>query len=118
MIDVHEQHILITDEVKHIIEPLKIVFPADYGRIYHTIAHEHDIELSPDELLNREMLDEKMVRHIVSLVECTDIAIEAMEKEDKELLKTVLLKTKVLKEELYELQKIVYEDGLTKSYME
>lgn len=116
MIDIYQEHIHITDEVKHIIDPLKVVFPADYGRIYHSVAHEHDIELAPDELLNREMLDEKMVRHIVSLIECTDTAVNAMENEDKELLKTVLLKTKALQEELQELQKIVYEDGLTKSY--
>ncbi len=116
MKDLYQEHIHITEEVKHIIDPLKIVFPSEYGRFYSDIAHSHDIELKPDELLNREMLDEKMVRHVVSLVECTDTAIEAMEKEDKELLKTVLLKTKILQQEIQELQAIVYEDGLTKSY--
>jgi len=116
MSDLYEEHIHITEEVKHLIDPMKVVFPADYGRIYYTKAHDHDIVMTPEELLNREMLDEKMVRHVVSLVECTDTAIEAMEKEDKELLKSILLKTKLLQEEIQELQKIVYQDGLTKSY--
>lgn len=116
MSNLYEEHINITEEVKNLIEPMKVVFPADYGRIYYNKAHDHNIVMTPEELLNREMLDEKMVRHVVSLVECTDTAIDAMEHGDIELLKSVLLKTKLLQEEIQELQKIVYEDGLTKSY--
>lgn len=116
MKDLHEEHILITQEVKQLIDSYKIVFPAQYGRLYSDIAHAHDIELKPDELLNNEMLDEKMVRHVISLAECADIAIEAMEKEDKKLLKIVVLKTKLLQQEIQELQAIIYEDALTKSY--
>lgn len=116
MRDLHEEHIHITDEVKHIIEPLNIVFPAYYGQIYSEIAHSHDIELTPEELLNPEMFDEKIVRNILTLSEYVSEAIEAMEKEDKALLRSLLFKTKQLEAEIQELQKIIYEDTLTQSY--
>lgn len=116
MPDLQTEYIHITDEVKHIIEPLKIVFPAEYSRIYSDVAHSHEIDLQPSQLLTREMLDEKMVRHVLTLSECTTEAIDAIEKEDKSLLKSILLKTKKLEEEIQELQQIIYEDALTHSY--
>lgn len=116
MRDLHEEHIHITNEVKHIIEPLKIVFPAYYSQIYTQIAHSRNIELAPEELLNHEMLDEKIVRHILTLSEYVSEAIEAMKKEDKELLQSLLFKTKQLEAEIQELQKIIYEDTLTQTY--
>jgi len=114
--DLYHEHIDITKEVKHSIEKQKVVFPAQYGKLYHDISHKHGIELKPTELLTREMLDEQMVRHVITLVDCTDQAIGAIEEENKDLLRMILLKTKQLQEEINELQKIVYEDSLTKSY--
>lgn len=116
MKDLYHEHIDITNEVKHSIEKHKVVFPAYYGKLYHNIAAQHGIELKPDELLTREMLDEQMVRHVITLSECTDEAIGAIESENKDLLRIILIKTKHLQEEINELQKIVYEDSLTKSY--
>lgn len=111
-----EEHSRITDEVKKIIEPIKIVFPAQYSKIYSEIAHSHEINLQPDQVLNREMLDEKMVRHITTLSECTSDAIHAMRNKDEALLNEILLKTQQLQEEIQELRKIIYEDSLTQSY--
>lgn len=111
-----EEHSRITNEVKKRIEPIKIVFPAQYSKIYAEIAHSHEVDLQPDQLLTREMLDEKMVRHITILSECTSDAIHAMKNEDKALLNTILLKTEDLQEEIQELRKIIYEDSLTQSY--
>lgn len=111
-----EEHSHITNEVKKIIEPIKIVFPAQYSKIYAQIAHSHEINLQPDQLLTREMLDEKMVRHITMLSVCTSDAIGAMRNKDEALLAEIVLKTEQLQEEIQELRKIIYEDSLTQSY--
>lgn len=116
MNDLYQHHIDITKEVKEAIAAIPVVFPAEYSRYYTQAAHARDIELKPDEILSSEMLDEKMVRHVITLARCTDDAINAIATEDKESLKLVLLRTKVLQQEIQELQKIVYEDALTKSY--
>jgi len=109
-------HHQITEIAKKTIEPMNIVFPAQYGKIYAQLAKEHNLELKTEELLAREMLDEKMIRHIISLCECTDQALDAMETNDKEKLKAVIEETNRLRDEVGELKKIVYEDSLTKSY--
>lgn len=116
MKDLYKEHIDITNEVKESIQKLKVVFPAEYNRIYAERARSHQIELKPDQVISSEMLDEKMVRHLITLSQCTDDAIRAIETEDKQLLSIVLAETKALQKEIHELQKIVYEDGLTKSY--
>lgn len=116
MKDLHQEHIDITSEVKKTIENLKIVFPALYGKLYQEAAQTREIELKPDEFLTREMLDEKIVRHVITLAECADQAINAIETENKTILAAVLAETKKLQKEIQELQKIVYEDSLTKSY--
>ncbi|MDD2789590.1 MAG: GGDEF domain-containing protein [Sulfurimonas sp.] len=111
-----QQHYDITNEVKLTIEQQKVVFPAQYAKLYHEAASMHNVELSPDELLASEMLDERMVRHIITLAECTQRAVQAIETQDKTDLERVLLQTQELQEEIQELQKIIYEDNLTKSY--
>lgn len=111
-----EEHSRITNEVKKIIEPIKIVFPAEYSKIYSEVAHSHEIDLQPDQLLTREMLDEKMVRHITTLSECAADAINAMKSEDRTLLNQILVKTEQLQMEIQELRRIIYEDSLTQSY--
>lgn len=110
------EHQKITSMVKEAIAPMQIVFPAAYGKIYNETAQKCNIELKPEELLSSEILNDKIVRHVITLTLCADQAIEAIENEDKLLLKLVLEKTKVLRDEMFELQKLVYEDGLTKSY--
>lgn len=116
MKDLYKEHIDITNEVKESIQKLKVVFPAEYNRIYSEKAKSHHIELKPDQVISSEMLDEKMVRHLITLSQCTDDAIHAIETEDKHLLSIVLAETKALQTEIHELRKIVYEDGLTKSF--
>ena len=116
MADLHQEHIEITNQVKQAIHNVPIVFPAQYGKLYYEASQSRDIHLKPDELLTYEMLDEKIVRNIITLSECADHAITAIETEDKSLLTSILEKTKQLQQEIQELQKIVYEDGLTKSY--
>lgn len=110
---IHQQ---ITEIAKKTIEPMSIVFPVQYGKIYAELAKEHNLELKTEDLLVREMLDEKMIRHIISLCECMDQALDAMETNDKEKLKALIEETNRLRDEVGELTKIVYEDSLTKSY--
>ncbi|MDO9208086.1 MAG: GGDEF domain-containing protein [Sulfuricurvum sp.] len=116
MKDLHQIHRDITDEVKHTIQDIRIVFPAQYGRLYTELAHQYNIELTPEELVTREMLDEKMVRHVISLYEFADQALEAMETNNMIKLQDVIEETKKLKDEIQHLQEIIYEDPLTKSY--
>ncbi|MGD9969924.1 MAG: GGDEF domain-containing protein [Sulfuricurvum sp.] len=116
MKNIHEKHIAITRAVKEAIHGIQVVFPARYAQIYRERAKELQIDLSPETMIDREMLDEKMVRHILTLSECTAKAIDAMETEDLSLLKIVLEKTRQLQEEVHELEKLVYEDSLTKSF--
>ena len=116
MLDLVQIHRDITSEVKILIEPLKVVFPAQYGKLYLEAAQAQSIELKADELFDGEMLDDKIIRHIVTLHECADEALEAMDQEDKTLLRLAIKKTQQLQEEIHELHKIIYEDTLTKSY--
>lgn len=116
MNDIYLEHINITKEIKLSIKEMQVVFPAYYGKLYSDIAHKHNIELGPNELFNHEMLDDKIVRHIISLSTYAEDAIEAMETSNKVKLKEVLEETIKLREEIHELQKMVYEDTLTKSH--
>jgi hypothetical protein len=85
MSDLVQIHKDITHEVKELIEPMAIVFPAQYGKLYMQVSQEQSIELKPEQLFDSEMLDDKIIRHIVTLHECADEALEAMDKEDKRL---------------------------------
>ncbi len=111
-----KEHQKITQETKKEIGSMSIVFPATYGKIYSNIARTQNIELSAEELFTSEMMDEKIVRHIITLNTCADQAVEAIENEDKIALQTILVETKILRDEIQELRKLVYEDCLTKSY--
>ncbi|MBD3807005.1 hypothetical protein [Sulfuricurvum sp.] len=105
MKNLQQEHIEITQEVKKEIENLKIVFPAHYGKLYYEASLAHHIELKPDELLTHEMLDEKIVRHIITLSDYADQAIATIETENKTILTSVLEEIKQLQEEIQELQK-------------
>lgn len=110
------KHITITNNIKEKIKPLSIVLPSHYAKLYVEEANAFEINLDPEELLNSDMLSEKVVHHVITLASCTQKAIEAIELEDKKALVTILLETKALRNEIDELRKIVYEDSLTKAY--
>lgn len=112
----HKQHKFITSNVKKKIASLDIVFPAQYGKLYLESAHSLSVELSPEEMLAPEMLNEKVIQHVIILSSCAERAIEAIEKEDKKTLAIVLEETKQLRHQIDELQRIIYEDTLTKCY--
>lgn len=116
MSNTYEEHIAITANIKKEIEPLSVVLPAHYGKLYAKWAKKHQIELKPDELLNPEMLNEQMLRHIITLSECTDSAIKAIETQNTVQLQSILAETKKLRAETDALRKMVYIDNLTHSY--
>lgn len=116
MSEIYQKHIAITEKIKDEILHHKVVFPAYYGKLYAQIAGQYNIALEPHELLGSEMLDQKMVRHILSLSAFAEEAIEAIHSHDETLLQHVLEETKKLHHEIAELQKIVYEDTLTRSH--
>ncbi len=116
MKDCHPAHIDITDKVKKIIQKQRIVFPAYYGQVYLQVAKENGVELSPGELLHHEMLDEKVIRHIISLSEYSQNAIDAMKERDEKRLEEIIEETKKLQKEIKALQQAVYIDTHTKCY--
>ena len=109
-------HREITTTMKSTIAPMPIVFPVEYGKLYRKIAENYHIELRAEDVFAKEMLDERMIRHIASLCECNEQALFAMQTNDMEKLQDVIAETQKLRDEIDELQKIVYEDPLTKSY--
>lgn len=111
-----KNHRIITSNLKKQIEPLDIVLPSMYGKLYAKAANALKIDLNPDELLDSDMLNEKFIKHVVMLGACMEKAIIAIEREDKITLQDVLAETKVLRNEIEELHKIIYEDTLTKSH--
>lgn len=116
MKNIYDKHICVTDEVKKNIEDMKVVLPANYSKLYSEAADKHALELKPEELLTSEMLDEKMVQHIVTLCSCTDNALDAMETNNHSKLQKVIEETHKLRIDIEELTKVIYEDSLTKSY--
>ncbi len=114
--DIYALHVEITDKVKKVLEKHKVVFPAYYGKLFNTIAQKLGVELSPNELFHPEMLDEKVIRHIISLAEYSNEAIEAMKSKDEQKLNCIIEETQKLREEIQELQLLVYEDSLTKCF--
>lgn len=116
MKNIYDKHIRVTDEVKKNIEGMKVVLPANYTKIYSEIANRYHIELQPDQLLTYEMLDEKMVHYIVTLCNCTDNALDAMETQNLSKLQEVIEETQRLRVNIEELTRVIYEDSLTKSY--
>lgn len=113
---IYDKHIIITQSTKEAINSMKVVLPVDYGKLYRKFADEINVELAPHELLSREMLDEKVVRHVISLSQYTQAAIEAMQEHNESKLKSILEETQKLRHEVEELQKIVYSDTLTQCY--
>ena len=100
MKDLHQEHIDITSEVKKAIENLKIVFSSPLWKACTKRRLKYGISnLSLTSFLTREMLDEKIVRHVITLADCADQAINAIETENKTILATVLLETKKLQKE-------------------
>lgn len=116
MKDIYTRHAVITEKVKKQIEPLNVVFPSQYGKLYAQAARSLNVDLKPDELLDSEMLNDKVVHHVITLASCAEEAVAAIESEDKKRLDAVLAETRALRDEIRELQKIVYEDTLTKSH--
>lgn len=112
----HKLYRKITDDAKQTIEQIPIVFPVQYGKIYSEIAKQHNVKVHAEDIFPKEMLDEQMTRHIVSLSECSDQALVAMKTNNMLLLQEVIEETQKLRDEIYAFQKIVYEDPLTKSY--
>ncbi len=115
-LNINQNHVLITDTIKEHIKNLKIVFPSFYGSLYVKTAKEMNIDIEPQELISHELLDEKMINHILSLSHFTQEAIEAMGVQDENVLKNILKETKKLYQEIELLKNIIYEDTLTKSY--
>lgn len=111
-----KKHIDITHNVREKSKNFDILLPSHYAKLYSQEAALCDIALKPEELLDSDLLSEKVVHHVISLSACTQRAIEAIECEDKIQLKTILIETKALRNEIEKLRQIVYEDALTKSY--
>lgn len=116
MQNIYEEHIIVTAQIKEFIKDLKVVFPAYYANLYAHIAEKNHIPLELNELIGIEILNEKIVQYIVSLSAFTEDAMQAMDTKNELMLAKVLKEIKQFHKEIEILQKIVYEDTLTKSY--
>lgn len=116
MKNTYDKYTLITQSTKKAIEEMKVVLPVDYGKLYRKFSAELDVDLKPDELISYEMVDEKVVRHILSLTQYTEDALEAMHSNNEAKLQDIMNETEKLRIEVQELQKLVYNDTLTKCY--
>lgn len=112
----HDKHAVITQLTKHEISLMPVVLPVDYGKVYRRFSNEMDLELHPDELLSHEMLDEKVIRHILTLSQCTHEAFDAMQTHNALKLQHIMEETDKLRLEVEELQKLVYTDTLTQCF--
>ena len=112
----YDKHVVITQLTKHAISLMQVVLPVDYGKFYREFSDEMNVELGPEELLSHEMLDEKVVRHVLTLSQCTQEALEAMQTRNETKLHKIMNETEQLRCEVEALQKLVYTDTLTHCY--
>lgn len=113
---INQNHVVITNEIKENMKNLEIVLPSFYGSLYVKKAQEMNINLDPQDLIAHELLDAKMIRHIILLNNFTKEAIEAIDAHDEMLLKNILKETKQLYQEIESLKTIIYQNTLTKSF--
>ena len=112
----YDKHAVITQLTKHAISLKEVVLPVDYGKVYRQFSDEMNVELLPEELLSHEMLDEKVVRHVITLSQCTQEALEAMQTRNETKLHKIMNETEQLRCEVEALQKLIYTDTLTQCY--
>jgi diguanylate cyclase (GGDEF)-like protein len=105
----------ITRDVKKIIEGKNFVFPRYYNELFIKVAFEKNNKFDFLDLITSELVEDKVSQHVLKLDECTHDALDAMETKDDTKLTEVIAETNVLKQEIQDLKKSVYEDFLTKS---
>ncbi len=106
----------LTDQVKVQIESLDVVLPRRYAILFADLAKANKIDLGNEEVVNNELLDDKVVKHVEKLSDSASKAVTAIETKDTAKLKEVLTETQALREEIEQLRSAVYEDTLTKVY--
>ncbi len=114
--ETHTAFKTLTDLIKVQIESLDIVLPRRYSILFSDLAKANKIDLSGEEVINNELLDDKVVKHVEKLSDSATKAVTAIETNDAEKLQEVLTETQALREEIEQLRSAVYEDTLTKVY--
>ena len=116
----------ISEEAKDRIQDLEVVSPSVYATVFSDIAQGYDVDLSAEEIVVNEMLDEKLSQfskmneqtsdHINQLSKSAEKAVSAIQHKDETLLRETLAETEALRSEIEELKSAVYTDALTKVY--
>lgn len=104
----------ITDKTKRRMESLDVVFPRRYNLLFTDMAKELNIDLDSEDFMTNDSIDDKVISHVNQLSNSTNKAIDAMETKNASKLQEVLMETNMLREEIEELRRTVYEDTLTK----
>lgn len=106
----------ITRDVKELIKERKVLFPTDYNELFVKIAFQKNSKFDFLDMLNCELVEDRVAQHVLKLDECAHNALDAMRREDKIKLESVIDETSELKKEIKALKKSVYEDFLTKAH--
>ncbi len=117
---------IISNETKEDIGELNVVTPSIYTSIFSKHADTHDTDLSDEDKVTNNFLDEKISlfenlqnktsKNALKLSENTNKAISAIQDKDETVLKKVLQETKELRDEIEKLKEHLYKDELTNSY--
>ncbi|MCD6433723.1 MAG: GGDEF domain-containing protein, partial [Sulfurimonas sp.] len=117
---------IISNETKDNIQELSVVTPSIYTSIFSKYATSHDTDLSDEEKVTNNFLNEKIFlfedlqnqtsKNALKLSKSTDKAISAIKEKDEATLSEVLQETQQLRHEIEKLKESMYRDELTGAF--
>lgn len=117
---------IISHETVDTINKMSVVTPSIYASVFSKYAAQHNADISEEEHLTDEFLNEKIAffaniqnetsKNAELLSQKTSQAISAIEDKDENILNKVLKETQNLRYEIEKLKESVYKDELTNAY--
>ena len=107
---------LVTDSSMSLVNKKDIVLPSTYRVVFASIAKKYNLDIGAENMHTNEEINEDVYKHILSIDNNANRAIEAIQSNDTTELKHILEDTEKLKEEVEALKQISYEDGLTRVF--
>lgn len=117
---------IISHETVDTINKMSVVTPSIYASVFSKYAAQHNTDISEEEHLTDEFLNEKIAffaniqnetsKNAQLLSQKTNQAISAIKEKDENILNEVLKETQNLRYEIEKLKESVYKDELTNAY--
>lgn len=117
---------IVSNEAKKSIALMPIVTPSIYSAVFSKFATEHNIDLSNEIGISKNLLDteyknltliqDSTIQNVHHLSETTSKAVHALKNRDEDGLKEVASEVEKLKAEVEKLKEAVYKDELTNTY--